>query len=165
MSKHRSKCRKSDKRPRARPANAANFACLHSAAMFCSSCGSRMEIEFKYCPSRGKENKAVVPKAAVSSPSNNNNENNVETSANRPTTFKAFMATKHEERSSHFKPAKKQRLLDKRELTINVGLMEFNEEGLGSLMRGKTLPQKISKNADCKTVLAAALKKRQNLRA
>ena len=124
-----------------------------------------MEIEFKYCPSCGKENKAVAPKAAVSSPSNNNNENNVETSANRPTTFKAFMATKNEERFSHFKPAKKQRLLDKQELTINIGLIEFNEEGLASPLRGKTLPQKIAKNADYKTVLAAALKKRQNLRA
>ena len=72
------------------------------------------------------------------------------------------MATKHEERSSHFKPAKKQRLLDKQELMINIGLMEFNEEGLASPLRGKTLPQKIAKNADYKTVLAAALKKRQN---
>ena len=89
--------------------------------MFCSSCGSCKEIEFKYCPSCGKENKAVALKAAVSSPSNNNNENNVETSANRPTTVKAFMATKNEERFSHFKPAKKQRLLDKQELTINIG--------------------------------------------
>ena len=47
--------------------------------------------------------------------------------------------------------------------------MEFNEEGLASPLRGKTLPQKIAKNADYKTVLAAALKKttklRQNLRA
>ena len=92
--------------------------------MFCSSCGSCMEIEFKYCPSCGKENKAVAPKAAASSPSNNNNENIVETSANRPTTFKAFMAIKHEERSSHIKPAKKQRLLDKQELTTNIGLIQ-----------------------------------------
>ena len=72
------------------------------------------------------------------------------------------MATKHEERSSHFKPAKKQRLLDKQELMINIGLIEFNEEGLASPLRGKTLPQKIAKNADYKTVLVAALKKRQN---
>ena len=72
------------------------------------------------------------------------------------------MATKHEKRSSRFKPAKKQRLLDKQELTINIRLMEFKEEGLASPLRGKTLPQKIAKNADYKTVLAAALKKRQN---
>ena len=123
------------------------------------------QIEFKYCPSCGKENKAAAPKPAVSSPSNNNNENNVETSANRPTTSKAFMATKHEERYSHFKPAKKQCLLDKQELTINVELMEFNEEGLASPLRGKTLPQKIANNANYKTVLAAPLKKRQNVRA
>ena len=105
-----------------------------------------MEIEFKYCPSCGKENKAI------SSPSNNNNENNIETSTNRLATFKAFLATKHEGRSSHYKPAKKQRLLGRQELTINIGLMEFNEEGLASPLRGKTLPQKIAKNADYKTV-------------
>ena len=40
--------------------------------------------------------------------------------------------------------------------------MELNEEGLASPLRGKTLAQKIAKNADYKTVLAAALKKRQN---
>ena len=57
------------------------------------------------------------------------------------------MATKHEERSSHFKPAKKQRLLDKEELTTNIVLIQKYE---------------VAKNAGYRTVLAAALKKRQN---
>ena len=70
------------------------------------------------------------------------------------------MTKKNEERTSHFKPAKKQRLSSMQEVTINIGQMhvEFNEEGLASPLGGKSLPFKMCKDADYKTLLEAALK-------
>ena len=131
-----------------------------------------MQITFKYCPSCGKENKEtnndfsrnrdkLALNAAVSNHSTNNNKNNAETSGNSRANFKAIMTQKNEERTSHFKPAKKQRLSSMQEVTINIGQMEFNEEGLASPLRGKSLPVKIAKDADYKTLLEAALKKRR----
>ena len=70
------------------------------------------------------------------------------------------MMKKNEERTLHFKPAKKQRLSSMQEVTINIGQMEFNEEGLASPLRGKSMPLKICKDADYKTLLEAALKNR-----
>ena len=40
--------------------------------------------------------------------------------------------------------------------------MELNEEKLACPVRGKSLPLKIAKDADCKTLLESALKKRMN---
>ena len=169
MSKHRNNCRNTVF-VRFRALTLCLDRLRRVTAMFCSNCGSRMQITFKYCPSCGKENKETnndfsrnrdeVPNAAVSNHSTNNNKNNTETSGNSRATFKAFMTKKNEERTSHFKPAKKQRLLSKQEVTINIGQMEFNEEGLASPLRGKSLPLKIAKDADYKTLLEAALKKR-----
>ena len=80
-----------------------------------------------------------LPYAAVSNPSTNNKD--TESSSNSRATFKAFMTKKNEETTSHVKPAKKQRVLSKQEVTINIGQMEFNKEGLVSPLGGKSLPQ------------------------
>ena len=62
----------------------------------------------------------------------------------------------------HFKPSKKLRLSETQEVTINIRLMELNGEKLACPVRGKSLPLKIAKDADYKTLLESALKKRTN---
>ena len=78
----------------------------------------------------------------------------------RPMSFSTFMSKKKEERASYFRPSKKPRVADKQEVTINIGLMELNDEEVGVPLRGKSLPLKIAKDADYKTLLEFAVKKR-----
>ena len=146
---------------------------IKSSAMFCPNCGSpNMQITFKYCPSCGKENnqnketnrdaqKSPVSNAAPASdsrPSTSSNNNN----NTRTTSLQDFMTRKNEERTSYFKPSKKKRVSDKQAVTINIGLMEFNEEGLTSPLRGKSLPLKIPKDTDYKALLESAIQKRHD---
>ena len=84
------------------------------------------------------------------------------TTTKRSRRINPFMSHKHEERASHFRPAKKVCVStpSRQEVTINIGVMEINENEVATPLRGKSLPLKIEKEADYDTLLKAALKKR-----
>lgn len=132
--------------------------------MFCSSCGTCMQISFKFCPSCGKgkvEDKGEHSRNAASS----SNESKESKNSRPNTSFKEFMSKKNEENASNFRPSKKARVADianKQEVSINIGIMELNEEAVGIPLRGKSLPLKIAKEVDYDTLLASALKKRRD---
>ena len=108
--------------------------------MFCSSCGTRMQIKYKFCPSCGNA------KGHDKGEENNNAPSSESQTSSRPTTsFKSFMSKKQEERASHFRPSKKPRFTAKQEVTINIGVMELNEKNESVPLRGKSLPLKIGK--------------------
>ena len=74
----------------------------HTTVMFCSSCGMRMQINYKFCPSCGNtkgHDNDEENRNALSSES--------QTSSQSTTSFKSFMIKKQEERASHFRPSKK----------------------------------------------------------
>ena len=75
----------------------------------------------------------------------------------RPVSFHYYVTKKAKERDSYFQPSKKQRVSAKQEITINIGVMELNKDGVANILSGKTLPLKISKEADYKTLLESAL--------
>ena len=75
----------------------------------------------------------------------------------RPVLFHNYVTKKAKERDSYFQPSKKQRVSAKQEITINIGVMELNKDGVANILSGKTLPLKISKEADYKTLLESAL--------
>ena len=121
-----------------------------------------MQISFKFFPSCGKgkvEDKGEHSRNAASS----SNESKESKNSRPNTSFKEFMSKKNEERASNFRPSKKARVADianKQEVSINIGIMELNEEAVGIPLRGKSLPLKIAKEVDYDTLLASALKKR-----
>ena len=63
------------------------------------------------------------------------------------------MTKKAEERASDLRPSKTQRVSEK-QVAINIGVMELNKDAVANILRGKTLPLKISKEADILSVLA-----------
>ena len=142
---------------------------LVKPVMFCPFCGKRMQILFVFCPSCGQKKDDIEVNSGVSSTNSTTVSSASSKTANvsvsvanngRPVSFHNYMTKKAEERASYFRPSKKQRVSEKQEVTINIGVMELSKDGVSYILRGKTLPLKISKEADYKTLLESALKKR-----
>ena len=142
--------------------------------MFCSGCGSPVQILFSFCPSCGEslkndpdrssreENSSISRKRVQSSSS----EARPGFFNGKLPTYEQFVSKKSGERRGHFKPKtrKLSSAMAVKEATINIGLMEYVAEEEGDVLnpvRGSSLPLKVKTNAGYDEILEAALKKRE----
>ena len=88
--------------------------------------------------------------------------NNEETGKRRTVSFNDFRARKEKDRRSNFRPVPKKSKQEVKDVTINVGMMQFNEEKQELRpVWAKTLPLTVEKNSTCREILAKALAKRK----
>ena len=124
--------------------------------MFCSSCGNPIKEGFKFCVKCGNQVNSATDQ---SSASNAVSVVALKSSVKTPT-LNAFMLKKKDERSCHFKTKKgKHAKLEDEEVSINIGVMKFNEDGQLKPLRGKNLPLKVRKSANSKDILTLAVTK------
>jgi len=114
------------------------------AAMFCENCGAWLRSDYKYCPKCGKTSGENTKLASTSS----------------TISFHEFKAKKSTERGKFLdNKSKKRKTADENPVIITVGIAS-SKKGILKLIRGKSLPLKVSKSASAETIREEALKKR-----
>lgn len=103
-----------------------------------------MRSDYKYCPKWGKTYGENAKVASTSS----------------TTSFHEFKAKKSTERGKFLdNKSKKRKTVDETPVIITIGIAS-SKKGIIKLIRGKSLPLKVSKSASAETVREEALKKR-----
>ena len=122
--------------------------------MFCSGCGSRVEVTNKFCPSCGHK---TVEKSEASCQKNSKKDI-------KCLSFEQFAAKKRQERSTHFRTSTKTKVKTKDAepfALINIGLMKYISADTTTPVRGKSLPLKVNKDAPYAEVFSLAVTKRE----
>ena len=120
--------------------------------MFCSGCGSRLEVTSKFCPCGHK----TVEKSEASCQKNSKKDI-------KCLSFEQFAAKKRQERSTHFRTLTKTKVKTKDAepfALINIGLMKYISADT-TPVRGKLLPLKVNKDAPYAEVFSKAVMKRE----
>ena len=124
-----------------------------------------MQEKYKFCPRCGRnasENNTITcPATSFEQFSSVDSQGTA--GAKRPCSFDRFRSLKNDERQSLSFRARNKKCKTEEGVTINIGLMRQKGESADEveIIRGKSLPLKISKKANAEEVLQEALKKRK----
>ena len=133
-----------------------------NSTTYCGHCETQLKESFQFCMNCG--NPAVQSfntlSASVSELGAASRTERLSSSQSVPT-FAPIIEKKKDDRVSRFKKAKKNRSTSKElPVTINIGIMHYvDEENLLKPTRGKSLPLKLRKTADCEEIFKLAVGK------
>ena len=130
--------------------------------MYCGHCGAQLKKSFQFCVNCGNPapQSFNTLSASVSERGTASSTERISSSQSVPT-FASFIEKKKDDRVSRFKKTKKRTSTSEEQpVTINVEIMRYvDEESLLKPTRGKSLPLKLRKTADCEEILKLAMGK------